>query len=130
MGNPGSGKSLLLNSIIGEPLFNAGFSPGLSSAAEVLLLLLLSRFRSSLLGLICVSKAGASSEKQAKDPALGAPMRKVCGQMAPRITSQNCNPPDLLQESLGPFGPGVSPKTGVSEGVSDGVSPGPEGPGS
>ena len=61
----------------------------LAPQLRVLLLLLLSRFRSSLLGLICVLKAGASSDKLAKDPALGAPMREVCGQMAPRITSQN-----------------------------------------
>ena len=43
-----------------------------------------------------------------------------------------CEPPGLLQGSLGPFGPevspGVSPKTGVSPGVSHGVSPGPFGP--
>ena len=49
-----------------------------------------------------------------------------------------CNPAGLLQESLGPFGPEMSPecprvsecprKWGVSEGVSDGVSPGPFGP--
>ena len=42
----------------------------------------------------------------------------------------SCDPAGLLQECLGPFGPGVSPecprecprKWGVSEGVSDGVS--------
>ena len=44
-------------------------------------------------------------------------------------------PPGLLQESLGPFRPEVSPRVfpengGVSEGVSDGVSPGSLGPGS
>ena len=47
-----------------------------------------------------------------------------------------CDPPGLLQESLGPFGPEVSQecprecawKRGVSGGVSDGVSPGPFGP--
>ena len=46
-----------------------------------------------------------------------------------------CEPPGLLQGSLGPFGPEVSPavslrvspKTGVSKGVSHGVSPGPFG---
>ena len=48
----------------------------------------------------------------------------------------HCDPAGLLQESLGPFGPEVSPecprecprKRGVSERVSDWVFPGPEGP--
>ena len=43
--------------------------------------------------------------------------------------SKNCEPPGLLQESLGPFGPEVSPECpGVSQGECDGVSPGPFSP--
>ena len=61
--------------------------------------------------------------------------------MGPRnsntYTILGCDPVGLLQGSLGPFGPGVSPECprnpgvseGVSDGVSDGVSPGPFGPG-
>ena len=60
----------------------------------------------------------------------------------PHVTRQfctrqvvGCEPPTLLQESFGPFGPKVSRqcprecprKRGVSAGVSDGVSPGPFG---
>ena len=54
------------------------------------------------------------------------------GELVTECTSQSCKPPDLLQESLGSFGPGVSPKTGgARESVQRGVSralraPGPE----
>ena len=55
-----------------------------------------------------------------------APPFPSCIILTETITNENCEPPGMLQESFGPFGPEVSPecprKRGVSEGVSDGVS--------